>query len=78
MAGWWLFNVNHLGAGRFGTSCKIDGFDVVVFVVNGVVGPPAFFVRFPVKHDAGITVNGGVGLEVGDGGGAPFIDLPPR
>ena len=73
-----MFYVNQLGVGRFGISCKIDGFDVVVFVVNGVVDPPAFFVRFPVKHDAGMTVNGGAGLEVGDGGGVPFMNLLPR
>ena len=70
--------VNQLGVCKFGVSCKVGGLDVVVFVANGAVDPPAFFVRPAAKHDAGITVNGGVGLEVGDGGGVPCMNLFPR
>ena len=70
-----MFRVNQPGVGWFEVSCKVDGFYVVSFVVNGVEDPPAFIVRFPVNYNADGAVNGGVGNEVGDGNGVAFLDV---
>ena len=70
-----MFRVNQPGVGWFEVSCKVGGFNIVPFVVNGVEDPPAFFEWFPVNYDADGAVNGGVGNEVGDGDGVAFLDF---
>ena len=60
MEGGLLFRVSRPGVRRFGMSCKVDGFNVVPFVVKSVEGPPAFAERFLVNCTADGPVDGSV------------------